>query len=741
MNITVKFANTVLPSVLDYQILLGEGTGASSCSVILADDGELVSTLINHTLTNGGIKPLPEATTSIDTTAGTSAGIKTLNTNVTGKVPYSESPFAVVGVSPYGNILMKGGDKWKEAAVYLECLRQSITKPHQIAFVLAVIKGETHWRLDTVNTYDAAGKTKWRGRGLAQVTFIFNYQRAAILTGVKEILDTPELVMTNPGINVAVAVATIRAGTTSFNVPNRSYSKNDIQFRLPNPNSDFVTAYKKIQGGVYRTDYFKYYKEYLGRLQDIAKLAESVVTVTEDVTTTDTTKKVAPSEVSKVIKVDDNSAIPKGSKILINIDDNEFTFWHTGTMHDSLKKQTTLTGQGLRWVLNRVERNSTQTGITLQELATKILTANKLKLKYLAKLNPKYDLVQQKQISDYALLKQEVTKAGLFLTEDKETVIISDISEAVRKGIKRVLSPYNTLNLVVEDTALDAADTIPDAASSYSQFESKVAIDLASGQLVAKTPEIVGKAGSTGVSGKATEETSKTTAADTPAVKANQSRYKRVNGLPTTITLPIDLSLQPLDVVRTVEFPGTLNRVWLVHTVTHSSTMQTILTVTSPITIVDTQPVNLNSGGIKPTEEPIFADDGKWVYPSDTKARVTSEYGQRKSPTSGKVRLHAGIDTGQRQPARILAARDGIVSGVDIMGGYGKIITINHGSGIETRYAHLSTFLVKKNDKVKGGQVIGVVGNTGIGTGEHLHFEYRVKGQFLNPRKLPIKWD
>src|SRR3546814_2326662 len=80
-----------------------------------------------------------------------------------------------------------------------------------------------------------------------------------------------------------------------------------------------------------------------------------------------------------------------------------------------------------------------------------------------------------------------------------------------------------------------------------------------------------------------------------------------------------------------------------------------------------------------------------------------------------------------------LATADGIVERAGRAGGYGNLVEIDHGKGIETRYGHLSKILVKPNQRVKRGQVVALMGSTGRSTGSHLHYEVRIDGRAVNP--------
>ena len=111
---------------------------------------------------------------------------------------------------------------------------------------------------------------------------------------------------------------------------------------------------------------------------------------------------------------------------------------------------------------------------------------------------------------------------------------------------------------------------------------------------------------------------------------------------------------------------------------------------------------------------------------------VSSPYGLRRHPVTGVKKAHTGIDF---LPAdgRAYAAADGTVAAVTVEPGYGNLVTIAHGNGTTTRYAHLGAALVHPGDRITGGEVIGRIGSTGLSTGPHLHFEVLVDGQFHDP--------
>jgi murein DD-endopeptidase MepM/ murein hydrolase activator NlpD len=112
---------------------------------------------------------------------------------------------------------------------------------------------------------------------------------------------------------------------------------------------------------------------------------------------------------------------------------------------------------------------------------------------------------------------------------------------------------------------------------------------------------------------------------------------------------------------------------------------------------------------------------------------VTSKFGYRRHPITGRYSMHKGIDIAAKQGTDIVAMADGIVIFSGRKGGYGNIVELRHANGLETRYAHNSRNLVKEGDMVRKGQVVAELGSTGRSTGPHLHFEVRRNGEAVNP--------
>ncbi|WP_116091512.1 peptidoglycan DD-metalloendopeptidase family protein [Sphingomonas crusticola] len=114
-------------------------------------------------------------------------------------------------------------------------------------------------------------------------------------------------------------------------------------------------------------------------------------------------------------------------------------------------------------------------------------------------------------------------------------------------------------------------------------------------------------------------------------------------------------------------------------------------------------------------------------------ATYTSGYGVRSDPFRGSAAMHAGIDLAAPMGTAVYATADGVVDRAEWSGGYGNLVEIDHGKGLQTRFGHLSRVLVHSGDRVVRGQLIALMGSTGRSTGSHLHYEVRIDGHAVNP--------
>ena len=138
--------------------------------------------------------------------------------------------------------------------------------------------------------------------------------------------------------------------------------------------------------------------------------------------------------------------------------------------------------------------------------------------------------------------------------------------------------------------------------------------------------------------------------------------------------------------------------------------------------------------------------DASWTHQSGERVRwptampvsdypyLSSSYGWRRNPVTGRHMMHEGLDFAAPRGTPIKSAAAGIVVEAKFVNGYGNLVEIDHGNGLLTRYAHAARLSVKQGDIVERGQAVAEVGSSGRSTGPHLHFEVRLAGQPLDPR-------
>jgi murein DD-endopeptidase MepM/ murein hydrolase activator NlpD len=136
-----------------------------------------------------------------------------------------------------------------------------------------------------------------------------------------------------------------------------------------------------------------------------------------------------------------------------------------------------------------------------------------------------------------------------------------------------------------------------------------------------------------------------------------------------------------------------------------------------------------------PNERAFFLNPGRFGFPLQ-KFTLTSAFGQRISPISGRLSAHSGLDLAAPQGTEVSAAGEGVVIETSQNPVYGKYVVIQHEGGWTSLYGHLSSITVDLRTRVKQGTLIGRVGSTGLSTGPHLHFELRQNGKAQDPVRL-----
>jgi len=120
------------------------------------------------------------------------------------------------------------------------------------------------------------------------------------------------------------------------------------------------------------------------------------------------------------------------------------------------------------------------------------------------------------------------------------------------------------------------------------------------------------------------------------------------------------------------------------------------------------------------------------IWPVDGRL-IRSSYGQRTDPFSGEGAFHKGVDIAADAGTGVRATADGIVVHSNFDSGYGRLVVVEHGNGLQTYYAHLSKFYVREGQEVRRGDLVGAVGTSGRVTAPHLHYEVRMGGAPINP--------
>lgn len=128
-----------------------------------------------------------------------------------------------------------------------------------------------------------------------------------------------------------------------------------------------------------------------------------------------------------------------------------------------------------------------------------------------------------------------------------------------------------------------------------------------------------------------------------------------------------------------------------------------------------------------------FRPAGALPFLLPTTGRLTGAFGWRTDPMHGATRFHAGVDLASQAGSPIRATQNGSVASAGWSGNYGYLVVLDHGNGVETRYAHMSAISVEAGRSVQQGDIIGLVGSSGRSTGPHVHYEVRIDGRATNP--------
>jgi len=143
--------------------------------------------------------------------------------------------------------------------------------------------------------------------------------------------------------------------------------------------------------------------------------------------------------------------------------------------------------------------------------------------------------------------------------------------------------------------------------------------------------------------------------------------------------------------------------------------------------------IAVSSGGLRLMPAMSFADSTYTPSIWPVLGHITDSFGERLDPFSGEGAFHTGVDVASDYGAPVHATADGIITIAENHAGYGRLVVIDHGFGITTWYAHLSSFSAVPGARVKRGEVVGYTGISGRSTGPHVHYEVRMNNAPINP--------
>lgn len=558
--------------IIDCSITLGQNSLGTSVELVLADpQGSIAERLINHSLRTGGIVKL-ESPEDVPVVTGDNA-------------PYVDATGAGSQPSDAGG--------W-ELAIVRGAIKYGVTDKNQIAYMLATAKAETQMgtyleeiasgaayegRQDLGNTQPGDGR-RFKGRGLVQTTGRNNYAKMSKILGA-DFISNPKL-LTEARYAVPAMVIGMQRGL---------YTGASLSKYINGSKVDFYNA-RRIVNGLDRASEIAGYASnlYLPRVPALIAQAGGSTSALQEKPAVGISKPAASDTATKEQPV-------KGNKLTVAVGGTVFEFYHQGTEYNQ-DGITKVVGQGIRWVLNRRARNKTEKNIKLSELAAKVAKAHRVKLAYVAPIDPIYTHIDQTNITDYQLLKRECDRCGLFLSESKGVLTIKALQNITEANYIAQLG-VNLISYSIKDQAIDV--NADDNGSALMQQQAKVDINPITGQFEQLRVD-VDKVKDTATTGKDKTTVGATLQPGQDAIaNAAKARVKRVKGLPSSFTVPLDeatLQLEPLHTFRTRNLPGVMSRVWMIDSVRHSiANGSTTVECYAPIDVIapiDSQP---NVGG------------------------------------------------------------------------------------------------------------------------------------------------
>ena len=442
-----------------------------------------------------------------------------------------------------------------------------------------------------------------------------------------------------------------------------------------------------------------------------------------------------------------------------------FYFYHVATNTSrSQLAETSFEGQMIRWLLHRRTQNTAYTKITLRQLAQMICDRYRLKLD-MEGTGPTYQYLDVSGITDYELLLREARAIGYGIREDRDTLIIKPVRPSFTGFVitRDILQNIKFGDRASADRASTPGTTTstPDVAAA----EAKTKNDRKTGKPTqTKTEDSTGtgdkKLKPVGVTGAATPQIHGTAIpdasitglpkqeigsidladgrAEAQAIADEQKRVKGYESSCTLVTTPEVLTLAPGSILGISDevAPPPFNREFRVASVRHTLSTGGMR---SEVQMYSPQAAKSSSGTSDTSTSTPSSSSATEIKPGGFVLPCSGRTGDGVNGGGNGHRKHTGVDIANVQGTTIVASASGTVYKVlggclvgddSCQGGYGNNIVIQHENGYFTRYAHLHEILVSPGQKVKQGEKIGTMGNTGHSTGTHLHFEIRKGGSF-----------
>lgn len=561
--------------LISASVKLGEGQRSSTCRFTIYDpDQKFAQKYFYASYQAGGLTGLGPPPGSVSSTGGAATGV--------------------------GNFA--GGDQAVTAqAIVGECLRQGVTDPAQIAYILATAQHESgmgqfmeefasgqayEGRRDLGNTQPGDG-VRFKGRGYVQITGRRNYTLYSQLTG-QDLVGNPAR-----AADPDVALFTLVHGMTTG-----QFTGARLDLYVGGNRQDFFNARRTVNGTDRASLISGYAETWLPQVPGFIEAAGGVAAASEP----------TKSEIVEESPPTESGESAKGGQITISLgySEDQFThyaFIHTATRHRGIQGiTTTFEGQAVRWLLTRRLKNSTYQNLTLKQLAAKVARSYGLTLE-MSVDGPRYEHLDQTGISDYELLRRECDRVGFRIYERNAALVIEPRTTLNDEGFVLEFG-VNLDQFSFEDSAQSdrgsTGDTTPGSqpAGDNSTGQIKLEIDGLKGEFEQQEEETqaatglaAGGAGLVAVTGSDLAEMQPHTTGETDAGdKVRRSQALRRKGFPGKATItatPASLLVTPDTPLLTVGFQADfLNRVWVIDTVEHrfgASGLKTALSFYTPM--------------------------------------------------------------------------------------------------------------------------------------------------------------